>query len=309
MPSLNTSLLSDVAIYYPPLPEQRAIAHILGTLDDKIELNRQMNQTLEEMARAIYKDWFVDFGPVRAKLEGREPYLTPELWDLFPDRLVDSELGEVPEGWEVKALGELIADVIGGDWGKGLPDPANTEAVSIIRGTDIPELRNGGVKSVPLRYTTIKKLQRRRLQAGDIVIEVSGGSPTQSTGRSLLITETILERFSTSVVCASFCRRLRPNNLIEGIIAAQHLDYLDIIGGMWEYQLQSTGLANFQTKRFLEEELVAYPDQRLATAFEHIVRPMNEKVCNNENIGLQDKRDALLPKLVSGEVRVELHLE
>ena len=90
MPSLNTKLLSDVTILYPPLPEQRAIAHILGTLDDKIELNRRMNQTLEEMARAIYKDWFVDFGPIRAKLEGREAYLPSDLWDLFPDRLVAS---------------------------------------------------------------------------------------------------------------------------------------------------------------------------------------------------------------------------
>ena len=100
--------LRTIEIPLPPLPEQRAIAHILGTLDDKIELNRRMNQTLEQMARAIFQDWFVDFGPVRAKLEGREPYLPPELWDLFPDRLVDSELGEVPEGWEVRRLGELI---------------------------------------------------------------------------------------------------------------------------------------------------------------------------------------------------------
>ncbi len=74
-------------LYLPPLPEQRAIAHILGTLDDKIELNRRMNQTLEQMARAIFKDWFVDFGPTRAKIEGREPYLPAEVWDLFPDRL------------------------------------------------------------------------------------------------------------------------------------------------------------------------------------------------------------------------------
>ena len=88
----------------PPLAKQRAIAHILGTLDDKIELNRRMNQTLEQMARAIFQDWFVDFGPVRAKLEGRDPYLPEELWALFPDRLVDSELGKIPEGWEVKPL-------------------------------------------------------------------------------------------------------------------------------------------------------------------------------------------------------------
>ena len=92
----------------PPLLEQRAIAHVLGTLDDKIELNRRMNQTLEEMARAIFQDWFVDFGPTRAKVDGQEPYLPPELWDLFPDELVDSELGEIPDGWEVKPLGNIV---------------------------------------------------------------------------------------------------------------------------------------------------------------------------------------------------------
>ena len=101
--------LENIEVALPPLPEQRAIAHILGTLDDKIELNRRMNRTLEDMARAIFQDWFMDFGPVRAKLEGREPYLPPELWSLFPDRLVDSELGEIPEGWEVQAFEQMIA--------------------------------------------------------------------------------------------------------------------------------------------------------------------------------------------------------
>ena len=101
-------------IVLPPQPEQRAIAHILGTLDDKIELNRRMNETLEAMARALFKSWFVDFDPVRAKLDGRWlrgeslPGLPAEYYDLFPDRLVDSELGEVPEGWEVVPLPEAI---------------------------------------------------------------------------------------------------------------------------------------------------------------------------------------------------------
>ena len=114
MPSLNTKILSDVSIFYPPLPDQRTIAHILGTLDDKIELNRRMNETLEEMARALFKSWFVDFEPVRAKMDGRWypgeslPGLPAEHYDLFPDRLVDSELGEIPEGWDVKGLGELV---------------------------------------------------------------------------------------------------------------------------------------------------------------------------------------------------------
>ena len=106
--ALTKGMIESLEISVPPLPEQRAIAHILGTLDDKIELNRRMNRTLEEMARAIFQNWFVDFGPTRAKMEGREPYLPPELWNLFPDELVDSELGEIPAGWEVEPLGEII---------------------------------------------------------------------------------------------------------------------------------------------------------------------------------------------------------
>ena len=95
--------MSQYPIPLPPIAEQRAIAHILGTLDDKIELNRRMNETLEAMARAIFKSWFVDFDPVRAKMEGRQPPgLSPELAALFPDSFEDSELGEIPAGWKAK---------------------------------------------------------------------------------------------------------------------------------------------------------------------------------------------------------------
>ena len=106
-PNVSAQQLAEIP--YPSLDEdeQRAIAHILGTLDDKIELNRRMNETLEAMARGLFKSWFVDFEPVRAKMEGRDPYLPPDLWDLFPNNLVDSELGEIPEGWEVKTLGDV----------------------------------------------------------------------------------------------------------------------------------------------------------------------------------------------------------
>jgi len=99
--------LAKLEIPIPPLPEQRAIAHILGTLDDKIELNRRMSETLEAMARALFKSWFVDFDPVRAKAEGRDTGLPQPLADLFPARLVDSELGEIPEGWELGTLGDV----------------------------------------------------------------------------------------------------------------------------------------------------------------------------------------------------------
>ena len=112
--ALTKKMIESFEVSAPAdVDEQRAIAHILGTLDDKIELNRRMNETLEEMARALFKSWFVDFDPVRAKMEGRWrrgeslPGMPAELYDLFPDGMVDSELGEIPAGWEVKGLGDL----------------------------------------------------------------------------------------------------------------------------------------------------------------------------------------------------------
>ncbi len=103
-----------MSITLPPLDQQRAIARILGTLDDKIELNRRTNETLEEMARAILKSWFVDFDPVCAKAEGRDPGLPEHITDLFPDRFEDSELGEIPAGWSVAPIGEAVRVVGGG---------------------------------------------------------------------------------------------------------------------------------------------------------------------------------------------------
>ena len=118
-PLLNQTTLSSIPVSVPSPLEQRRIAHVLGTLDDKIELNRRMNTTFEGMAQALFKSWFVDFEPVRAKMDGRWrrgeslPGMPTELYDLFPDRLVPSELGEVPEGWEVKNIGD-IATIVGG---------------------------------------------------------------------------------------------------------------------------------------------------------------------------------------------------
>jgi type I restriction enzyme S subunit len=114
VPSLTVPVLNNIPLLLPPLPVQRRIADILGTLDDKIELNRRMNATLEEMARALFKAWFVDFEPVRAKLDGRWqrgqslPGLPAHLYDLFPDQLVDSELGEIPQGWGVGKVGDVV---------------------------------------------------------------------------------------------------------------------------------------------------------------------------------------------------------
>jgi len=309
--ALTKSMIESLTIKAPPISEQRAIAHILGTLDDKIELNRRQNETLEAMARALFKAWFVDFEPVRAKMEGRWqrglslPGLPAHLYDLFPDRLVDSELGEIPEGWKYVPFGSLLDSTIGGDWGKDVPADDHSEAVSIIRGTDFPDVSTGGVGKVPTRYTTKKKLASRRLQVGDIVLEVSGGSPTQPTGRSIFISKSILERFGNPVVCASFCRRLHPKSACLGVLAFLHLKNLYAVGGTWEYQNQSTGIANFQTSHFLESEMVVIPSDELLKVFANQALLILEKVSNNENITLAQFRDTLLPKLISGELRVK----
>ena len=110
MPRAQWDFVSRIELPFPPIDQQRAIAHVLETLDDKIELNRRINETLEEMARALFKSWFIDFDPVRAKIEGRDTGLPPDIADLFPDRLVPSELGEIPEGWEVKPLGDVAQE-------------------------------------------------------------------------------------------------------------------------------------------------------------------------------------------------------
>lgn len=108
-PLITQTSVKNQSVLFPPLPEQRAIAHILGTLDDKIELNRRMNETLEAMAQALFKSWFVDFDPVRAKMEGRPTGLPKEIEDLFPDSFENSELGEIPKGWRVKPVGDCIS--------------------------------------------------------------------------------------------------------------------------------------------------------------------------------------------------------
>jgi type I restriction enzyme, S subunit len=120
--NVRLPILRSLPIPCPPKEDQEAIAHILGSLDDKIELNRRMNETLEAMARALFKSWFVDFDPVRAKAEGRDPGLPEELAGLFPDRLVESKLGEIPEGWKVGCFGDIAAEVREGESPMASPD-------------------------------------------------------------------------------------------------------------------------------------------------------------------------------------------
>lgn len=319
--------LPSFPIRVPELGEQQKIAQILGGVDDKIELNRQINTTLESMAQALFKSWFVDFDPVidnalaagndipdalqakaakRKALGANRKPLPEGLQQQFPDRFVFAEeIGWVPEGWEVCNFGKIIGQTIGGDWGKDGHDEKHVHEVAIVRGTDIPAIRSGSRGGVPTRWVEAKKFITRELIDGDIVLEVSGGSPKQPTGRSVLITSQTIHQLGGLVVPASFCRKLRPISVELGVYASLHLSWIYSLGKMWGYQNQSTGISNFQTKAFLEAEHIVLPScQAVMDEFYRLVRPLINKSRARESESLAALRDTLLPKLLSGELRI-----
>lgn len=331
--ALTISSLKSLDIELPPIYQQLKIVNILDSLSQKIQLNTQTNQTLEAIAQAIFKSWFVDFDPVRAKIQAlsegkseREANLSAmsvisgkaiedlsqteyqELWqiaDAFPSELVENtEFGEVPKGWEIKPFGDLLSNTIGGDWGKDELDEKHTEQVFVFRGTDLSDVYKGDDRRVPIRFIQNSKLKNRKLQNGDIVIEVSGGSKNQPTGRSLFITDLLLSRFEQPIVPASFCRLFRPKTEEIGLILGLHLQKIYQEGKTWQYQNQSTGISNFQTTVFLENEMVVLPCEIILDFFAERINPIFGKIYSNENQILAQTRDLLLPKLLSGDVEL-----
>jgi type I restriction enzyme S subunit len=305
MPNLNTEIIKALPITLPPLEEQRNLARFFGAVDDRITVLRETNATLEAIVQALFKSWFVDFGPVRAKMEGRVlEGMDAATAALFPDTFEESELGLVPRGWSRVPFGKLLCHTIGGDWGSDGPDEKNDTRVAIIRGTDIPDLQTGSNNRVPIRYTSGKKLATRKLEDGDIVLEVSGGSKDQPTGRALYLTNGLLRQFDCPVEPASFCRLLRPSNKGVGVVLGQHLNYIYAQGKTWEYQNQSTGIANFQTTHFLKSELVVVPSKDILNVFVDMVRPLIERAHLTQIQDLTNLRDTLLPRLISGQLRL-----
>ncbi len=318
----------------PEKEERQKIGYILKQIDDKIANNNRINQTLEAMAQALFKSWFVDFEPVKAKMQAMEDGSDPQLAamcaisgktaeqlqqlpedkykelaataDLFPNKLVESELGLIPEGWKFKSFGELLDKTIGGDWGREAPDEKHTEEVRIIRGTDIPTLQSGGIGKVPTRFVDPKKLKTRKLKRGDIVIEVSGGSKNQPTGRSIMLTYNHIARLGGQAEPASFCRLFRPANEALSYLLGQHLLHIYAEGKTWFYQNQSTGISNFQTAVFLEKEVIPIPKSSILTEFKKKISPIVNSISSNESIKLEQIRDNLIPKLLSGEIDVTI---
>lgn len=276
----------------PPLPEQQAIACILGALDDKIELNRQMNRTLEEMARAIFKSWFVDFDPVRAKAAGQQPPgLKPEIAALFPDSFEDSELGEIPKGWRSQSFTDDV-EVIGG----GTPKTSNPE----YWGGDIPWF---SVVDTPA--------------AGEVFVICTDKTITQdgvnnSSTRILPIGTTIISARGTVGNLALVAVPMAMNQSCYGLHDLRgHNGYFLYFAtsAVVETLRQRThgSVFNTITRDTLKSVRVVTPPNALITEFERIVGAMLQRLLSAllESRTLAAIRDTLLPKLISGELRVQ----
>ena len=287
MPNLNEGIIRSFPLRIPPLSEQHAIAHILGTLDDKIELNRRMNETLETMAQALFKSWFVDFDPVRAKAEGRDPGLPKHIADLFPDSFVDSELGKIPRGWDSATLYDL-ATLNPESW-------SSETRPEVIEYVDLSNTKWGRIEVVT-SYSKQGAPSRaqRVLRTRDTIVgtvrpgngsyaQISADGLTGSTGFAVL----------------------RPSKY-------QYSEFLYLAATAPENIDRLAHLADGAAYPAVRPEVVAAtqvvkPDDEVMRSFSSVASSMLSKVAaNEEETGtLVALRDTLLPKLISGELRVK----
>ena len=263
--------LSKYPLFVPCLSNQKAIAHILGKLDDKIELNQKMNQTLEEIAKAIFKSWFVDFDPVRAKMEGRPTGLPPEIDELFPDELVDSEIGAIPKRWSVSTLGDLVTPKKG----------KSITKKKIVEGS-VPVVA-GGLSPAYYHNTS-------NVKAPTVTISASGAN----AGFARLYNEDIW-----ASDCSYISEEQTPFVFLWYV-------FLKIRQEKIYHMQQGAAQPHIYPSDLMRLQL-AYPesDELWRRALD-LIAPMFLRIGNadKESVVLSDLRDTLLPKLISGELRI-----
>ena len=303
-PAVLPEDIADAVIKLPPLPEQRAIAHILGTLDDKIELNRRTSETLEAMARALFKSWFVDFEPVRAKcrgdLDGRprwqrggganhdspqQPGLPAHLYDLFPDRLVESELGEIPEGWRVGNLRDVAENLRRG-----------VQPDCIAPNTPYIALEHMPRRCIALfDWGTAEGIESNKFEfkKGEILFgklrpyfHKVGVAPVDGV-------------CSTDIVVIAPRRHVWTAFVLGHLSSVEFVDYTN--AGSSGTKMPRTSWADMARYE------IALPPEPVAEAFNTLVQPLTERIISgiHESRTLAALRDALLPKLISGKIRVK----
>ena len=273
-------------ITLPPIREQRAIAHVLGTLDDKIELNRRMNETLEAMARALFNSWFVDFDPIRAKMEGRDTGLPNPIAELFPDRLVESGLGLIPEDWRIGTL-ESIASLNPESWtGRNPPE----EVVYV----DLANTKWGRIEKLEVHsWKTAPSRARRVLRPGDTIV----GTVRPGNGSFAFIGSDGLTGSTGFAV-------LRPKSSNDREIVWCAVTSRSNLGRL--AHLADGGAYPAVRPQAVMETPIVLADIPVRDTFASMIAPWLDRIENNERKSrtLAAKRDTLLPKLISGEIRL-----
>jgi type I restriction enzyme S subunit len=288
-PYVSLTSQRGLSVVLPPIETQRAIGHILGTLDDKIELNRRMNETLEVIARSLFKSWFVDFDPFRAKSEGRDVGLAKSIADLIPARFTNSELGEIPEGWEVRTIGDL-AEVVGGS------TPATKDATYWEDGSHYwATPKDLSALSVPVLLET----ERRITDAG--LKQISSG--LLPVGTVLLSSRAPIGYLAIAEV---------PVAINQGFIAMKpRKGVSNLFLLWWAHHAHEDILSHANGSTFLEISKsnfrpisVIAPPEHIFLAFDRVARPIYQRIVSNEreSRALAALRNKLLPKLISGEL-------
>lgn len=267
---LTLGNLRDFPIRVPSIEVQKKIANILGTIDDKIENKRRINDNLEQQAQALFEEWLSSSKTTKG---------------VFND---------------------IILTTLTGDWGKEFIEGNYAHEVFCIRGADIPQLCDGDKGKMPIRYILEKNYKTKQLRANDLVVEISGGSPTQSTGRICMITQSLLDRLGKDVVCTNFCRAITP---MEGYATFIFL-YWQLLyrkNTMFSYENGTTGIKNLNISDLLSKEVIDIPTIDEVEKLNTILLPIYNKIYANglQNEKLSTLRDTLLPKLMSGELSVD----
>lgn len=265
--------LREMPVSIPDRETRNRIVSLLKPLDEKIAINRAINDNLQQQAQALFKKWFVD----------------------NPDAI----------SWKEGNFSNLIEKTISGDWGKDSPSGNNTEMVYCIRGADIPEVRAGNKWKMPTRYILPKNYAAKQLVDGDIVVEISGGSPTQSTGRAAAVSDALLARYDKGMVCTNFCKALKPRAGYS-MYVYYYWQYLYDRNIFFSYENGTTGIKNLDIDGFIETEPITIAPEDLVEKFDAVCQTVFSKIYANgmENEQLALVRDTLLPKLMSGEIDV-----
>lgn len=291
--------LFNIILRLPHEKERQAVYLLLYKIDQKIELNNRINAELEAMAKTLYDYWFVQFDFPN---EEGKPYKSSGGKMVYNTTLKR----EIPEGWEIGTISEFIASCKGGDWGKETIEGKYTMPVICVRGADINGLNGSGQIGAPKRYI-LDKNKEKFLLPYDLVIEISGGSPTQSTGRLLLITDEMLSRFDEPLICSNFCKAISLVNHQYAYNFKYMWDSIYDNGVLFGWEGKTSGIKNLLFESFVSKYIICMPAVELVNKFFSLAEDIHKKKQNNlkENEKIIQLRDFLLPMLMNGQVTVK----